>query len=381
MDKKVLQHPSLKTQNQALEKAIAEVAKDNKNLQNLVELKKQFDQAELIVPVNFPPNTNMQVVLRMLKGEPVRKEDAPQMLPMLLNTSDGKTFAPAFTSTDQVKETKDFPFMIKVPAAQVQRVAEAKEKKLDGIILNPQTQSLILRPNALQKIAEHGQVKETPQGKEIRMTKEQFVIYARTAVERAILPKQFFEDTKTFVENLETKMEQFLADEYRKPYGEKFISPYTAEDFSIMILNINEHTVAASIELPAKNLAPQCAIGLYLVWDPQGGEAHYYLVERGMPGENDVLCNVTPDGMHHEQQTAPAPGSELSAVLELIREEKEESGQGDASEDSAPVSDESADAKELAETQAEAPAESEAAAGEDADSVPKKKRGLFKRRK
>ena len=48
------------------------------------------------------------------------------------------------------------------------------------------------------------------------------------------------------------------------------------------------------------------------------------MIEKGQAGESDVLCNITPDGKHQELMTAPPVGSELSAVLDLIREEKEE---------------------------------------------------------
>ena len=43
-----------------------------------------------------------------------------------------------------------------------------------------------------------------------------------------------------------------------------------------------------------------------------------------MPNEDNVLCGVDADGKREELQTAPPTGSEISAVLELVREDREE---------------------------------------------------------
>ena len=87
---------------------------------------------------------------------------------------------------------------------------------------------------------------------------------------------------------------------------------------------MNEETTAVCIELPGKHVIPHIALSAYIVWNPKTEEIYYYMIEKGQAGESGVLCNITPDGKHQELMTAPPVGSELSAVLDLIREEKEE---------------------------------------------------------
>ena len=50
----------------------------------------------------------------------------------------------------------------------------------------------------------------------------------------------------------------------------------------------------------------------------------HFTIEQGMPNEDNVLCGVDADGKREELQTAPPTGSEISAVLELVREDREE---------------------------------------------------------
>ena len=111
---------------------------------------------------------------------------------------------------------------------------------------------------------------------------------------------------------------------YRQPYGDKIPFPYSEKDFDIMILDIDEETCVASIELPKQNLAPHMAASMYIVWNPKNDEMHYFTIEQRPQGEENVLCGFGENGKREELQTAPAAGNEISAVLDLVREEKEE---------------------------------------------------------
>lgn len=324
MDKKILEKVSFNLDNSVLQNAIADYIASKKNLNKLQELVKIFESTEVIVPVSFPKNVDKNIIKKMLQGERLKKDEAIPMLPITLSDQKGNKFAPAFTSKDQILETKDFPFLIKVPAKQVIKTALNEKLGLNGILLNPQTSGFLFRKKAfiddLAKVAEQ----QSQRQKIKKVSKEEFVVLARNSVEKSLIPKLLFEGKSEFVKKLDEQREAFLQELYNKPYGDKLPNPYTAEDFSVMVLDIDEETTAICIELPQKNVIPQLSLSAYIIWNPQTEEVYYYMIEKGQPEEDNVLCNVTPEGRHQELMTAPPVGSELSAVLDLIREEKEE---------------------------------------------------------
>lgn len=324
MDKKILEKESYNLDNSALQEAITEYTaskNDLKKLQGVVEL---FENADVIVPVAFPKNVDMKIVLKMLRGEPVKKGEGIPLLPVTMSDPKGNKFAPAFTSRDQILETKDFPFMIKVPAKQVIKTALNEKMGLNGVLLNPQTSGFLFKKQAFEDDLSKIAAQQTQKQQIKKVSKEEFVLIARNSVEKNVIPKILFEEKAAFVEKLDEHREALMLELYSKPYGDKLPSPYTEEDFNVMVLDINEETTAVCMELPQKNVIPKLALSAYIVLNPQTEEVHYYMIEKGQQGEDNVLCNITPEGKHQELMTAPPVGSELSAVLDLIREEKEE---------------------------------------------------------
>ncbi len=323
MDKKILERASYDLKNEELEQAIADYTASNNDVRKLEGLIKIFRESQVLVPVAFPKQVDIKVLQKMLRGEPLKEGESFPLFPVTMSDSKGNKFAPAFTSRDKVVETKDFPYMIPVPADQVIKNALNEKMNLNGVLLNPQTGGFVFRKQAFltdfSKIpadAQKGQVK--------KVSREEFVILARNSVEKNQIPRMLFEQKAEFIRRLEDEREEFMRELYSRPYGDKVPSPYTAEDFSVMPLDIDEETTAVCIELPGKHVIPHIALSAYIVWNPKTEEIYYYMIEKGQAGESDVLCNITPDGKHQELMTAPPVGSELSAVLDLIREEKEE---------------------------------------------------------
>ena len=201
---------------------------------------------------------------------------------------------------------------------------------LKGIILNPDTDKMILHPkfiDAMKQVkAAQTQPKPGVQGqeKDIKMSRAQFELFARRTCEWGIIPGAVHKEKAEFMKKLEEQQGRFMAALYRQPYGDKIPFPYSEKDFDIMILDIDEETCVASIELPKQNLAPHMAASMYIVWNPKNDEMHYFTIEQRPQGEENVLCGFGENGKREELQTAPAAGNEISAVLDLVREEKEE---------------------------------------------------------
>lgn len=321
MDKRMMNEKALEINNKALEEAMGALVRE-KTKENMAKFMGVMRGTRLLVPAEFPKNMSKEMIGKIVRGEVVDKKDAPRMFPVIVQNSKGERFAPAFTSKRHIPEDQTYQAILNVTLDEVLRIASEPKLNLAGILLNPSTDKMILHPQFIEAIKK---LKEAvPQTKEVKMTKAQFQVFARKNTEWGIIPKSVFTEKSGFMNRLDEERENYIAALYRQPYGDKIPCPYTAKDFDVMVLNINEETCVASVELPEKNVVPQTALALYIIWNPKTDEMHYFLIEKGQPEQENVLSCITPDGKHQELQTAPASGSELVSILELLREEAEE---------------------------------------------------------
>ena len=321
--------------NEALEKAMKEFVADKTN-QTMAKLMAVMRDARFLVPADFPPDVKEKVIEKAKRGEKVDVKMAPRMLPIIVQNQNGEHFAPAYTSRDHMKTDAKYPAILNVTIDELLRIASAPQLELKGIILNPDTDKMILHQkfiDAMKQVkAAQAQQAAQPQpqsgeqtpAKEIKMSRAQFELFARRTCEWGIIPGAVHKEKAEFMKKLEEQQGRFMAALYRQPYGDKIPCPYSEKDFDIMILDIDEETCVASIELPKQNLAPQMAASMYIVWNPKTDEMHYFTIEQRPQGEDNVLCGFGANGKREELQTAPASGNEISAVLDLVREEQEE---------------------------------------------------------
>ena len=329
MDKKILDRVTRNLDNTALMRSIEEYKASGNDVNRLRGVLNILEHTDVIVPVAFPKNADRTIMLKMLRGEPLKKNESIPMLPITMSDKDGNKFAPAFTSGEHIKRTEEFPFMIRVPGQQVIRTVLNEKLDLTGVLLNPQTSGFLIKKKAftddLQKVAQEQKSKTR------KVSVEEFHVIARGSVERSLIPKTLFAEKGSFIEQIEERRESLLLELYSRPYSDKVPVPYTEEDFSVMVLDIDETTTAVCAELPTSKMAVGAALSAYIIRNPQTDEVYYYLIEKGQKGESNVLCKVTEDGKHEELMTAPPTGSELTEVLNLIREEKEEQEASSAS--------------------------------------------------
>ena len=304
---------SIDMDNEALENAMKTFLADRTN-GNMAKLMEVMKDARFLVPADFPPEIKKKIIEKVKRGEKVDTKAAPRMLPIIVQNQQGEFFEPAYTTKEQMPDTKKCPAILNVGIDELLRIASNPKLNLKGIIVNPDTDKMILHP----------QFKEgNGQTKEIKMTKEQFEQFARKSCEWSIIPQMVYKTKADFMKKLDDERGKYMATLYRQPYGDKLPCPYSEKDFDVMVLNIDEKTCVASIELPEMNIAPQLARSMYIVWNPQNDEMHYFTIEQGQQGEENVLCGVGSNGKREELQTAPPTGNELAAILELIREEAE----------------------------------------------------------
>lgn len=325
MDKKLLDRAVYNIDNRVLEKTIADYAASNKDIKNLEGLIRTFEKSDFIVPVTFPKQAGMKTVLKIINGLPLEKNERVPLIPLIMTDDKGMKFAPAFTSREKIRDASGFPFMVRANAKQVISTALNEKLGLNGVLVNPQGEGIRIMNQAFT--VDFAKVTAAPKPQIKKVSREEFILLSRNMTEKNLIPKTLFEQKAEFVSQLEERREEFLLELYNKPYGEKNPSPYTLDEFSVMPLNIDDETTAICMELPAKKMAPGLALSAYVIWNPKAEKAGYYMIEKGQQGESNVLCSITAGMKHEELMTAPPVGSELSAVLDLIREEREEKGE------------------------------------------------------
>ena len=311
---------SIDMDNEALENAMKTFLADRTN-GNMAKLMEVMKDARFLVPADFPPEIKKKIIEKVKRGEKVDTKAAPRMLPIIVQNQQGEFFAPAYTTKEQMPDTKKCPAILNVGIDELLRIASNPKLNLKGIIVNPDTDKMILHPQFIETMKKFKE--GNGQTKEIKMTKEQFEQFARKSCEWSIIPQMVYKTKADFMKKLDDERGKYMATLYRQPYGDKLPCPYSEKDFDVMVLNIDEKTCVASIELPEMNIAPQLARSMYIVWNPQNDEMHYFTIEQGQQGEENVLCGVGSNGKREELQTAPPTGNELAAILELIREEAE----------------------------------------------------------
>lgn len=317
MEKKLINEHVLDVNNDALEAAMDILTKD-KNKENMAKFMNIMRNCRFLVPAEFPKNLDKEIAGKLARGENLSRQESPNMRPVVVVDSQGQAFLPAFTSRKHLPEDQNYQAILNVKPEEILRVASDPASKVKGIILNPATDRMILHPqfiDAMKKVIE-----AAGQTREVTMTREQFLAFARKNVEWGMIPKAVFTEKAAFMNRLDEEREEYIFSFYRQPYGDKIPCPYSAKDFDVMVLNINEETCVASVELPENGAALQSALSLYVIWNPKTDDMHYFTIEKGQQG--NVLCSIAPDGKHEELMTAPSSGNELMTILELLQEEE-----------------------------------------------------------
>ena len=334
MEKKLVNAQALNIDGTAVEAAMKAYMEDKKT-ENMAAFIQALTTSRFLVPVEFPKKMGEELMEKLKKGEKVTPQELPRMVPILMTNKNGDHFAPAFTSKEQLPKDHKFMAIMPVSFKEVLRVAQVKEYKIKGILMNPNTTNLILggkmmemldqvfKGESIQEVLDksgYGKV----QKQKITMTVEQFHSFARKNVELGVIPRLAFQDKKKFLDTLDAKKNAFLCELYKGMYKANVAFPYTEKDFDIMALEIREDLTIVSLGLPSEHLTEGGASSAYLVWNPQTEEMQYYVIDHIKGKETANLGQVTPDGKYSVISDAPSPGSEMFAIIEMLDKREEE---------------------------------------------------------
>lgn len=320
---KLVNESAIEVDHHELESAMAAYTQESTK-EHLVTMMTVMRKARFLVPAEFPGNMTDEQKGYIERGEAFPQGKAPAMHPILVENQEGERYAPAFTSKEAIQDIDSYPIIINVNFQEVCRIASAEDLGLSGILVNPQTDKMVLHPEFIQTMQQLEetlkQAKEEPKKQEIRMSREEFIVFARKAVEQTSLPHEIFTKRQEFMDDLDEKREELICELYRAPYGDNVPCDYSPDDFSVMLLDIDDETQMATVDMPPAN-APLLCESAYIYRNPVKDEMRYFTIERSETGM-EILCEITDDGTRTVLGAAPEAGTELYHVLDLIREGK-----------------------------------------------------------
>lgn len=298
MEKKPInQNVTIYVNNDELEQLISTYAAD-KNVETFNKMISKLVTCRMLVPASMEPN--------------VKKP-----MPCLLKAGENGMFFAVYTSLKHVPKEPKSPAILNMPYIDANGLVLSAKENVKGIVLNPFTDNIILKPELLKKIAEVEEMKKKGV-KQVKMTEEQYMIFERINFEKRFLPKQMFDEGQEFFDNLEVQKEAMIDKLFENSYQQKRMYPYLEEDFSVMLLNISAELVVARIELPSKDVAPGVAYRTFLCWNKAQKEGRCFLIERGKESKSRVLTEITREQKVISFGEAPVDGMELQRVLDLV---------------------------------------------------------------
>lgn len=305
---------------------------DNKNVENLTGFVNALKNAKFLVPVELPQKIDPAVMEKMKRREKLTPEELPRLIPVLVANPKGERFVPMYSSQKEVPDGKNFKMIIAVEFASVLRVARAPHMEVRGILVNSESIRLIMNPSLLdlldrvinkgeetEKVVREQAAAAGTKKKEIRMTPEQFHVFARRNVEVGLLPKTAFQEKGKLMEKLTDNGEETVCSIYKAMYKDQIPFPYEPSDFDVMCLDISDDMSVASITLPVKYMAPGICQSAYLIWNPQTDEMQYYTIEKTKTEDESKLGHVSAEGKYEIIGDAPVQGSELSAIIDMLQ--------------------------------------------------------------
>ncbi len=284
--------------------------KKKMNQQVSQEIMDAIQHSTVIVPAVMPKDTDPGILRQMLKNQALPKGANPQ--PCFLENKEGESVLPIFTSEEEMRRSKNapaFPLLLHMDFSECMKLV-LKHKKLSGIVINPFTHNIILRPNKNNRTVGQEQKTASPQ---------QYHFMKRQQLEAFLLPKQLFEKKEAFMKEMIEKKGDYIKELYDTLYDAELACPYTADDFDCMFLNIREDLMVGQITMPQKYLMEKTCPIVFLAWDTTQEQFWYYAVVLVGAKAEPHLFEVHEDGKNTDLGKAPAEGSELSTVINLIQ--------------------------------------------------------------
>ena len=305
-----------KLDNTKLEEALEEFAKDRQK-EKYAAVMELLEKAVVLVPSMQPQNLDEETQKLMKEGKQVQLPKDAQILPCLLKKESGEMALPVFTSFAQIPQDKKSPAVIAMPFFGMLGMVMANKEKIEAVVVNPFSHSMVLNKAILEVAQKRKEAMSKPQTKTIKVTEKQFEILAHNRVAMYLVPRYLFEHKEEGLQKLQKEEGEFLIPFYDEVYPEGRKASYTAEDFSVMTLNITDTVQLTRVDMPDDTMKKKgMCYRVYAVRKRDAEEIVYYTLEKTEQG--NYIGRIMTDGKHELVEPAPDNGAEIEAILSLV---------------------------------------------------------------
>ena len=306
---------------------LIQIYKEDMVKDNLRALLHQLQKTMFIIPAMLPKDVNKEELQKIAveSGEGVVKlPEGTRPVPCILTNKDGATFFPVYTSQTHIPKEPKFDVLMNMPFKSCYTLALSESLKAEGIALNPFTDNLLLKRELLEAIRKDD-ANAAAQGKQMKITPEQFKMMMRQRAEFHDLPLRAYQEGAAFVHQLSDEREALINEIYKNAYQKPELYPYEESDFAVMSLNISEDLLLVRVDLPPVKVPAQLCYRIYITLNPKNEEIHYFTIENGREKGERNLGGIDSEGKHVEYGEAPVEGAELQRVMDLLTEKQQTS--------------------------------------------------------
>ena len=298
--------------NTELENRTAEFVKNRTN-ENFVKVMEQLEKSTIFVPTLQPENISSEDIEKAKQGKQIKLSKDAKFTPCLLKKETGEQALPIFSSQSQIPKDKASPAILAMPFFNCVSMAMANADKIEVVVLNPFTQSIVITKQILEIAQKRSNM---PKTKQVKLTEQQFHQLAHRRVSYELLPVFLYEKGSEGLEQMQKEEGKFLISLFTSFYPKEIKVPYGEAGFSFMTLNVTDNLQITRIDMPDKNLIPGMCSRIFIAWKRDSDELYYYTIEKAEEGSN--IARVHSDRKHEIVEPAPENGAEIEAIMNLV---------------------------------------------------------------
>lgn len=303
--------------------AIKKFSKD-RNKDNMVAVMTQVENDSFLVAVNATIEMTEEMIAQGEKTGKFAVPNGTSFQCKLLKSDQGDMILPIFTTVDEVTNLDLKKQIMLMPFFEIAKAAVNSGDMIKAAVINPFSDNVgivlpLLQAAVNRREAIKNAKKLQADGKEVRevkLTKAQFELAIRNQLELRNIPKAFYADRDSFLENVYDKKGDFFRDMYVKAFGEQMECPYSEDEFSVMVLNLRADFQMVCVDLPTKKIQNSACAKLYMTWNQTTNEINYFVIQKTEEGRN--FAKVDADGKYIVIGDAPSEGSEMNTIMDYL---------------------------------------------------------------
>lgn len=305
--------------NTELETLTAAFAKD-RTQGNFVKVMEQLEKCTIFVPTMMPENISSEELKQVKAGKDVKLTKETKFTPCLLKKETGEQAFPIFSSKSHMPKDKTSPAVLAMPFFTCVSMVLANADKVEAVILNPFTQSIVITKQILE-VAQKRSTMPKNAAKTVKLTEKQFHQLAHRRVSCELLPVFLYEKNYEGMEQLQKEEGGFILSMFESVYPKEIKVPYNEDDFSFMTLNVTDNLQLTRIDMPDKNIAKGMCSRIYVVWKRDSQKLYYYVIEKGENGSE--IARIYDDRKHEVIEPVPENGAEIETIMTLVSENED----------------------------------------------------------